>query len=104
VTTPKPKTNWLDLGLKLASLLFIPVFGVGMSMWSEQALTKERITHIQSDQAETKTQLDAVNARLNQISTTVQDTHGQLRELRAVLDIIREQVTRQAATPTGRVR
>jgi hypothetical protein len=91
-----PKTNWVDLGFKILSMFIIPLLVVGISMWNEQSLTKERISNMQRDQVDAHAQLDTVNTRLNQIALTAQETNGQLRELRTVLDIIRSQVASQA--------
>jgi hypothetical protein len=97
-TLTQVKTNWVDLGFKLLSLLFLPLLGVGLSMWNEQAVIRERITNMQREQTEVSTQLDAAKARLDQITLTVQDTNGQIRELRTILEFIRTQVASQGAT------
>lgn len=95
MATSDPKKNWADIGFKLLSLLFLPVFGVGIAMYTEQSVTRERIANIQSQQAQIRTQLDTVDTRINAIALTVQETSGQIRELRTVLDIIRTQVSNQ---------
>lgn len=92
MTAPN-KTNWVDLAFKLLSLLFIPLFGLGVSMYTEASLTRERVAQVQHQQDETKTQIESVNTRINQIALTVQDTNGQIHELRTVIEIIRDQVS-----------
>lgn len=91
--TTATKTNWVDLSFKLLSLLFLPLFGLGVSMYTEASLMRERVSQVQRQQDETKTQVESVNTRINQIALTVQDTNGQIRELRTVMDIIRDQVS-----------
>lgn len=98
MTTPNPKMHWLDLGMKLMSLLILPLLGLGVSMYTEASVTRERVTQIQQETQQNRTQLASVDTRINQISLTVQETNGQLHLLRTVLDIIRGQVT---SRPTG---
>jgi septal ring factor EnvC (AmiA/AmiB activator) len=97
--TTSNKTNWVDLGFKLLSLLFLPLFGLGVSMYTEASLTRERVSQIQHQQDEAKTQIEAVNTRINQIALTVQDTNGQIHELRTVIEIIRDQVSHAGNRP-----
>jgi len=107
VVPDQPKTNWVDLGFKILSMFILPLLVVGITMWNEQSLTKERIANIQREQADAHSQLDAVNNRLNQIALTVQETNGQIHELRTILDFIRGQVANQAHpvnNPRGGVR
>lgn len=92
MATTKP-VDWLEVGWKVLAVLVIPLLGIGVSMYTDSSLTRERITQIQKRLDEDRTQIESVNARINQISLTVQDTNSQLRELRTVLDIIRSQVT-----------
>lgn len=98
MATPDPKMHWLDLGMKLLSLLILPLLGLGVSMYTEASVTRERVTQLQTFTQQNRTQLEAVDARINQISLTVQETNGQIHELRTILDIIRSQV---ATRPTG---
>lgn len=99
MATPDPKMHWLvDLGMKLMSLLILPLLGLGVSMYTEASVTRERVTQIQQETQQNRTQLASVDTRINQISLTVQETNGQIHELRTVLDIIRGQVT---SRPTG---
>lgn len=98
MTTPNPKMHWLDLGMKLMSLLILPLLGLGVSMYTEASVTRERVTQIQQETQQNRTQLASVDTRINQISLTVQETNGQIHLLRTVLDIIRGQVT---SRPTG---
>lgn len=98
MATPDPKMHWLDLGVKLMSLLILPLLGLGVSMYTEASVTRERVTQIQQETQQNRTQLASVDTRINQISLTVQETNGQIHELRTVLDIIRGQVT---SRPTG---
>ena len=93
-----PKTNWLDLGMKLLSLLILPLLGLGVSMYTEASVTRERVTQLQHEIQQNRTQLESVDTRINQISLTVQETNGQIHELRTILDIIRSQVSTR---PTG---
>jgi len=86
--------DWLETGWKVLAVLVIPLLGLGVSMYTDASITRERVTQIQRRLDEDRTQIESVNARINQISLTVQDTNGQIRELRTVLDIIRTQVTR----------
>lgn len=88
-----PKTNWQDLAFKVLTLFIIPLFGLGVSMYTESSLTRERVTQIQRRLDEDKAQIESVNNRLNQIALTMQDTNGQIRELHTILDIIRERVS-----------
>jgi TolA-binding protein len=90
---PPKQTNWVDLGFKILSLFILPLLAVGLSMWSEQALTRERISNIQREQTQSSSQLETANARINQIALTVQETNGKINELRTILDFIRSQVT-----------
>ncbi len=92
MATTKP-VDWLEVGWKVLAVLVIPLLGIGVSMYTDASLTRERITQIQKRLDEDRTQIESVNARINQISLTVQDTNSQIRELRTVLDIIRSQVT-----------
>lgn len=98
MATPDPKMHWLDLGMKLMSLLILPLLGLGVSMYTEASVTRERVTQIQQETQQNRTQLASVDTRINQISLTVQETNGQIHELRTVLDIIRGLVT---SRPTG---
>lgn len=100
--TPEPsKTNWTDLGFKILSVLVLPLLAIGVSMYTDASVTRERISQIQAQQSDHRTQIESVNTRINQIAMTVQETNGQVRELRTVLDIIRSQVSR---APGGGVR
>ena len=102
MATPDPKMHWLDLGMKLISLLILPLLGLGVSMYTEASVTRERVTQLQHETQQNRTQLESVDTRINQISLTVQETNGQIHELRTILDIIRAQVTAQAsARSTG---
>jgi len=97
VTPPAdPKTNWAEVGWKVLSLLILPLLGLGMTMYADASVVRERITQMQSQQAEHRTQIESVNTHINAIAMTVQETNGQVRELRTVLDIIRGQVTRSS--------
>lgn len=91
--TTSTKTHWVDLGFKFLSLLFIPLFGLGVSMYTEASLLRERMAQVQHQQDKNQTQIESVNTRINQIALTVQDTNGQIHELRTVMDIIRAQVS-----------
>ena len=86
--------DWLELVWKFLTILVIPILGVGISLYTEATVTREKIAQIQRRLDEDRTQIDSVNARINQIALTVQDTNGQIRELRTLLDFIRMQVTR----------
>jgi septal ring factor EnvC (AmiA/AmiB activator) len=88
--------DWLEVGWKVLAILVLPIFGIGVSMYTETTLTREKIAQVQRRLDEDRSQIESVNARINQISLTVQDTNGQIRELRTVLDIIRNQVTRSS--------
>lgn len=94
MATTSKSVDWLEVGWKVLAVLILPVLGIGVSMYTEASLTREKITQVQRRLDEDRTQIESVNARINQISLTVQDTNGQIRELRTVLDIIRTQVTR----------
>jgi len=85
--------HWLDLGMKLLSLLILPLLGLGVSMYTEASVTRERVAQIQQETQRNRTQLASVDTRINQISLTVQETNGHIRELRTVLDIIRGQIS-----------
>ncbi len=98
MATPDPKMHWLDLGMKLLSLLILPLLGLGVSMYTEASVTRERVTQLQHETQQNRTQLGSVDTRINQISLTVQETNGQIHELRTILDIIRAQVSTR---PTG---
>jgi septal ring factor EnvC (AmiA/AmiB activator) len=94
MATTSKSVDWLEVGWKVLAVLILPVLGIGVSMYTEASLTREKIAQVQRRLDEDRTQIESVNARINQISLTVQDTNGQIRELRTVLDIIRTQVTR----------
>lgn len=98
MATPDPKMHWLDLGMKLLSLLILPLLGLGVSMYTEASVTRERVTQLQHETQQNRTQLESVDTRINQISLTVQETNGQIHELHTILDIIRAQVSTR---PTG---
>lgn len=98
MATPDPKMHWLDLGMKLLSLLILPILGLGVSMYTEASVTRERVTQIQQETQLNRTQLASVDTRINQISVTVQETNGRILELRTILDMIRGQIT---AHPLG---
>ena len=93
MATAKP-IEWLEVGWKVLTILVIPMLGIGVSMYTEASLTRERIVTIQRRLDEDRVQIESVNTRINQIALTVQDTNGQIRELRSVLELIRSQVTR----------
>lgn len=88
------KTNWVDLSFKILSLLILPLLGFGVSMWTEQSVNRERVAQIQRRMDEDHSQIASVDTRINQIALTVQETNGQIRELRAILGVIRDQVSR----------
>ena len=87
------KVNWADVGFKVLSLLILPLLGIGVSMYTESSVMRERITQIQTQQTANNNQIEATNTRINQIALTVQETNGQVRELGTVLGIIRSQIT-----------
>lgn len=91
----EPKVNWADVGFKILSLLILPLLGIGVSMYTDLSVMRERVSQIQTQQTESRTQMDTVNNRINQIAMTVQETNGQIRQLGAVLDLIRSQTSRQ---------
>ena len=93
MATPDPKMHWLDLGMKLLSLLILPLLGLGVSMYTEASVTRERVAQLQHETQQNRAQLESVDTRINQISLTVQETNGQIHELRTILDIIRSQVS-----------
>lgn len=93
MATPDPLMHWFDLGMKLLSLLILPLLGLGVSMYTEASVTRERVAQIQQETQLNRTQLASVDTRINQISLTVQETNGHIRELRTVLDIIRGQIS-----------
>lgn len=86
--------NWMETGWKVLTVLVLPLLGLGVSMYTDASITREKISQIQRRLDEDRTQIESVNARINQIALTVQDTNGQIRELRSLLDLIRAQVTR----------
>jgi hypothetical protein len=90
------KIDWLETGWKVLAVLVIPLLGLGVSMYTDASVTRERVTQIQRRLDEDRTQIESVNTRINQIALTVQDTNGQIRELRSLLDVIRSQVTRSS--------
>lgn len=102
MATPDPKMNWMDLGMKLISLLILPLMGLGVSMYTEASVTRERVTQIQHESQQNRTQLESVDTRINQISLTVQETNGQVHELHTILDIIRGQVA-STSCPSGAI-
>ena len=83
------KIDWLETGCKVLAVLVIPLLGLGVSMYTDASVTRERVTQIQRRLDEDRTQIESVNTRINQIALTVQDTNGQIRELRCLLDVIR---------------
>lgn len=87
------KVNWADVGFKILSLLILPLLGIGVSMYTDLSVMRERVSQIQTQQTESRTQIEAVNNRINQIAMTVQETNGQIRQLSTVLDIIRTQIS-----------
>ena len=64
-------------------------------MYTDLSVMRERVSQIQTQQTESRTQMDTVNNRINQIAMTVQETNGQIRQLGTVLDLIRSQTSRQ---------
>lgn len=86
--------DWMETGWKVLAVLVIPLLGLGVSMYTDASITREKIAQIQRRLDEDRVQIDSVNNRLNQIALTVQDTNGQIRELRSLLDLIRAQITR----------
>jgi septal ring factor EnvC (AmiA/AmiB activator) len=88
--------DWLETGWKVLAVLVIPLLGLGVSMYTDASITREKISQIQRRLDEDRTQIESVNTRINQIALTVQDTNGQIRELRSLLDLIRAQVTRSS--------
>jgi hypothetical protein len=92
----------VDLAFKILSTLAIPLLVIGVNLYTEVSVQKERLVQFQQHQTDTDSQVAAVNQRLNQVITTVQDTNGELREVRAVLGIIRERVdVRRPSTQRG---
>lgn len=96
MATTNKSLDWLEIGWKFLTILVIPTLGVGISLYTEATVTREKIAQIQRRLDEDRAQIESVNTRINQIALTVQDTNGQVRELRTVLDIIRTQVTRSS--------
>lgn len=96
MATTNKTLDWLELVWKFLTILVIPILGVGISLYTEATVTREKIAQIQRRLDEDRTQIESVNTRINQIALTVQDTNGQIRELRTVLDFIRMQVTRSS--------
>ena len=90
------KTNWLEIGLRLLSLLILPILGFGVTLYTDASVTREKITQIQQQTQQNQTQIESVDSRINQISQTVTETNGQVHELRTVLEIIRQQVSRSS--------
>lgn len=88
--------DWMETGWKVLAVLVIPLLGIGISMYTDASLTREKIAQIQRRLDEDRTQIESVNTRINQIALTVQDTNGQIRELRSLMDVIRAQVTRSS--------
>lgn len=97
----KPKMDWLDLGMKLISLLILPLLGLGVSMYTEASVTRERVNQLQHDTQQNRAQLESVDTRINQIALTVQETNGRVHELRTILDIIRAQVSAHPVAPAA---
>lgn len=85
-------TRWADLAFKVLSTLVVPLFLVGVSLYTEVSVQRERLIQLQTRADQTQAQIHAVNVRLDVITATLQDTNGQTRELRAVLSIVRERV------------
>jgi hypothetical protein len=88
---------WLDLGMKLLSLLILPLLGLGVSMYTEASVTREKVAQLGVETRQNRDRLESVDTRINQISLTVQETNGQVHELRTILDIIRGQVSTRNA-------
>ena len=97
-TPPAESSKWLDLGFKLLSTLIIPTFMVGISLYTDAQVQKERIAQVQQHLAESDAQVAALTNRLNQAITTMQETNGELREVRVILGIIRERVDQRTTT------
>lgn len=101
-TPPHPTPEkWLDVAFKVLSILVIPSLVAGILLYTEQQVQKERMAQMQQHITDSDAQVSALNARLNQAVTTMQETNGELREVRVVLGIIRERVDR---TPQPRTR
>jgi len=80
----------VDLGIKILAVLVIPLGVFGYTMGMDVSILKERVIQIQSQQSDHRIQNDAASSRINQIALAVQDTNSQIRELRTMLDSIRD--------------
>lgn len=108
MSSPEPNTSheskWLDIGFKIISILVIPLLAVGINLYTETTVLKERVGFLQQKLVESDAQVATVNSRLTGLADTLQTTSGDLREIRAILSILRERAESGRATPSGRTR
>lgn len=95
----QPESKWVDIGFKVLSTLAIPILVVGINLYTEVTVQKEKISQLQQRLTDTDAQIVTVNNRLNQSLSLLQETNGELREIRAVMGIIRDRVETQRSQP-----
>ncbi len=84
--------NWVDLGFKFLSILIIPIMAMGISVYTDVSVQKERVAQAQHRLDENQQQIEAITSRVNQVAITATDTNAQIRELRTILEFIRERI------------
>jgi len=56
--------NWVDLGFKFLSILIIPIMAMGISVYTDVSVQKERVAQAQHRLDENQQQIEAITSRV----------------------------------------
>ena len=85
-------SKWGDLATKVFTVLLVPVTVLVVGFYVRVSLAEERIARLQSQCEGYERQLSDLDRRLDAMSAVASETNAQIREVRVLVETIRESI------------
>lgn len=85
-------SKWGDLATKVFTVLLVPVTVLVVGFYVRVSLAEERIARLQSQCEGYEHQLSDLDRRLDAMSAVASETNAQIREVRVLVETIRESI------------
>jgi hypothetical protein len=82
--------KWGGVFTKVLTILVIPLIGMVVTFYVRLSLAEERIAQLQAQRVEDTHRLHELGARLDSVNSSAVETNAQIREVRVLVQTIRE--------------
>lgn len=82
--------KWGEVFTKVLTILVIPLMGMVVTFYVRLSLAEERIAQLQAQHTNDERRLQELGARLDTVNNSAVETNAQIREVRVLIQTIRE--------------